>query len=64
MSSQNHKRAKKSGTGLTNPVKVPKAQSAAENFVTQRSFGADPFGSYTGTAKERAEKPVQDADDL
>jgi len=24
----------------------------------------DPFGSYTGVADERNEKPVQDADDL
>ena len=24
----------------------------------------DPFGSYTGSPKDQAEKPIQDADDL
>lgn len=41
-----------------------KAQSVAEEFVTDRTFSADPLGSYTGTTKEKGEKPNQDADDL
>lgn len=39
-------------------------QSAAKEFVSDGTFRADPFGSYTGHSKEEGEKPVQDVDDL
>ena len=41
-----------------------KAVAAAEAFVRKSSFKSDPLGSYTGRAKDKREKPVQDADDL
>ena len=41
-----------------------KAKSAAKDFVTDSTFKADPFGSYTGHSKDEGETPAQDADDL
>lgn len=39
-------------------------QAAAKRFVTESTFKADPFGSYTGHTKDGPEQPVQDADDI
>ncbi|MEG0614723.1 MAG: hypothetical protein RR540_03125 [Oscillospiraceae bacterium] len=42
----------------SNPTEVAKKINRMKNTDT------DPMGSYTGSPKEPAERPVQDADDL
>ncbi len=41
-----------------------KAQAVVKAYLSKDIMSTDPNGSYTGQAKEKFEKPVQDADDL
>ena len=41
-----------------------KAQAVIKAYLSKDIISTDPYGSYTGQAKEKFEKPVQDADDL
>ena len=41
-----------------------KAQAVVKAYLSKDIMSTDPNGSYTGQAKEKFEKPIQDADDL
>lgn len=40
------------------------AEKVVKAYINKKSEKTDPLGSYTGVAKNKKEKPVQDADDL
>lgn len=41
-----------------------KAQQVADSYANKSQIKSDPMGSWTGKPENRADTPVQDADDL
>jgi hypothetical protein len=47
-----------------NPKFKIKADEVVKAYVSDSTLKADPLGSYTGSPKNKSEKPEQDVDDI